>query len=380
MQLMSTDPDRDANVQIYHDYFAIRGGGERLILELANQLPARLIYGYRTEHTYPISSFPEARQDLGLSAFSRLGPSASLALAAAFSGQRRSALQGDVRIFSGVVAPFAAPNSGQGLNLFYCHTPPRFLYDQKEFYWRGSGTIRRLGLTVMGPVFKRGYERAVGRMDIIVANSINIQDRIRRYLGRESSVVYPPVDVHSQHWEPDQGYYLSTARLTALKRIDLIIDAFRQMPHRRLIVASGGEQETALRARAAGAPNISFAGWVSEDRLRQLVSGSIATVYVPVEEDFGMSPVESMAAGKPVIGVAEGGLIETIVPGQTGILTPRRPSVAELVAAVADLPPERALSMRSACEAQAQKFTTERFIQNMRQVIDTALAAKAGKA
>ncbi len=156
-------------------------------------------------------------------------------------------------------------------------------------------------------------------MHVIVANSENVQRRIKRYLGHDSIVVYPPIDTESFVWGEPQGYYLSTARLTPLKRVATIVEAFVRMPDRQLVVASGGEDEAALRRVAPrGHSNIRFTGWTDEAQLRSLISGAIATIYIPVDEDFGMSPVESMAAGKPVIGVAEGGLLETIVPGRDG--------------------------------------------------------------
>ncbi|ODT47478.1 glycosyltransferase [Devosia sp. 63-57] len=372
---MAQVPAGSRHLQVYHDYFAIRGGGERLVLELANAISAELIYGYRTAESYDEAAFPPAHKDLNLSGIRKVRGAASIALSTAFAQQRGHAAQADLRIYSGVAAPFAAPARDKpGVNVFYCHTPPRFLYDQKAFFREQSGPLRKLGLDVVGPLFQRAYEHAVERMHVIVANSVNIQKRIREHLGRESIVVYPPVDTSGFAWEPQQGYYLSTARLTPLKRIATIIDAFIAMPDKRLIIASGGDQEAELRARAAGAANIEFAGWTSDEQLRGLIAGAIATIYIPVEEDFGMSPVESMAAGKPVIGVAEGGLLETVLPEQTGVLLPPAPSASDLIGAINSLPPERALAMRPACETQALKFGRAQFIHSMRAVIDQALA------
>lgn len=366
------------HMQVYHDYFAIRGGGERLVLELANAISAELIYGYRTAESYGDEAFPAQHLDLGLSGIRKIRGFASIALSTGFAQQRKRAEKADLRIYSGVAAPFAAPRrDAPGVNIFYCHTPPRFLYDQKAFFRAQSGPVRRLGLDLVGPLFQRAYERSVDRMHVIVANSVNIQKRIKEHLGHESVVVYPPVDTTGFEWAPDQGYYLSTARLTPLKRIATIIDAFVAMPDKRLIVASGGDQEAELRARAANAPNIEFAGWTTDEQLRQLIAGAIATIYIPIEEDFGMSPVESMAAGKPVIGVAEGGLLETVIPQKTGLLVPRDPKASDLVEAVQHLSADRALTMKDACEAQAENFSQQRFADSMRAVIDKALADRA---
>jgi glycosyltransferase involved in cell wall biosynthesis len=108
---------------------------------------------------------------------------------------------------------------------------------------------------------------------------------------------------------------------------------------------------------------------VSDEALLDLVGNAIATIYLPRDEDFGMSPVESMAAGKPVIGVAEGGLLETIAQGETGILLPPDFSDEDLIDAVRQMTAERALAMRSSCEVRARNFTREKFVSAMREVI-----------
>ncbi|MBN8966618.1 MAG: glycosyltransferase, partial [Rhizobiales bacterium] len=198
-------------------------------------------------------------------------------------------------------------------------------------------------------------------------------NRIARYLGRDSIVVFPPVDIDRFGWQGQDGYYLSTARLSPLKRVDRIVDAFLKLPDKNLVVVSGGQDLDELKRRAAGAPNITFRGWVSDAELRTLVGKAIATIYLPRDEDFGMSPVESMAAGKPVIGVAEGGLLETVIPHQTGILLAPNFSEADLVAAVDAMTREKALSLREACEIRARDFSRDRFVAGMHSVISGAL-------
>lgn len=356
---------------VYHDYFAIRGGGERLVLDLANGLGCDLVFGYRQAESYELAEFPARSRSLGFEVGRWPRGIRTLGLALTFVREQGHAARYSTRIFSGVMAPFAAPpKSAPGRNIFYCHTPPRYFYDLRAHYERNSDPLRRLGLLLLGPALRRRYEEAVARMHVIVANSENVRRRIKTHLGRDSVVIYPPVDTAGFAWAEPQGYYLSTARLTPLKRVGEIVDAFLQMPDKRLVVASGGEDEAALRARAAGAGNITFTGWTSETQLRSLVAGAIATIYVPIEEDFGMSPVESMSAGKPVIGVAEGGLLETVVPGETGLLVRRGFEVADIVDAVGSLDEAAALRMRAACEARAQLFTRDRFLAAMRALVD----------
>lgn len=352
---------------IAHDYFSIRGGGERLILTAAEALNARLVYGFRTEQSYEYEMFPPNSVSLSLPKIFRRPAIRPMALALRFG------ISGDVfegfntRLFSGVAAPFAARRTAGVKNVYYCHTPPRFVYDKRDHFSRGL-----LKQTLGRPLiegYRIGFERAMERMDLIIANSETVRDRIKHFLGRDSTVVYPPCSTDDFRWIHQGDFYLSTARLTPLKRVDRIVDAFLKMPQHKLVVASGGSELARLRDMARGAENIVFLDWVSEQDLRDLVGRCIATVYVPVDEDFGMSPVESMAAGKPVIGVAEGGLRETIVAGETGTLLPPDFTASDVASAVSVLTPAVAASMREACEARARKFTKAKFVSGLRDAI-----------
>jgi glycosyltransferase involved in cell wall biosynthesis len=201
-------------------------------------------------------------------------------------------------------------------------------------------------------------------MQRVAANSGNVRARLRRYLGLEDvHVIHPPVNTETWQWIEQGDYYLSNARLEPYKRVDRVVRAFMAMPDRKLVVTSGGSQLDALRKLADGCHNIHFTGWTSPGELRDLVGRCIATVYLARDEDFGMAPVESMAAGKPVIGVDEGGLRETIVHGDTGWLIELGDdeSVDDLIDAVRRLEPEVAFAMRPACERRAQAFRGEVF-------------------
>ncbi len=212
---------------------------------------------------------------------------------------------------------------------------------------------------------KREYAAALARMDTVIANSENVRGRLKRFCGVDAVVVNPPIDTERMRWIEAGDYYISLARLAPYKRVDLVVQAFRAMPDRKLVVASGGPEEARLRSLAAGASNITFTGWTSDERLRELIGRARAAIYVPQDEDFGMSPVEAMAAGKPVIGVAEGGVLETVVDGETGLLVPAGPSADAVADAVRRLDADAALAMRAACEARAARFATPAFLGRM---------------
>jgi glycosyltransferase involved in cell wall biosynthesis len=213
--------------------------------------------------------------------------------------------------------------------------------------------------------FRREYRLAVERMDLILVNSENVRQRLLNYLQLSAVVVYPPVATERFTWRGDDGYYLSVARLEPNKRVDIVIRAFLAMPQRKLVVASGGSEFKRLKYLAQGAPNIQFVGWQSEEALSELVGWARAVVYLPVDEDFGMSPVEAMAAGKPVIGVAEGGLLETVQHGVTGWLIQPAPTAAGVQQAVRSLESLNASKLRVACEERAKEFSEQRFLDVM---------------
>jgi len=236
----------------------------------------------------------------------------------------------------------------------------------------------RPALDALAAYLEPRYRQAVGLMDVVVANSRNVQSRLSRFLGCDSVVVYPPVDTSSYRWVEDGDFYLSVARLEPLKRVGSVIDAFRGMPERQLVVASGGSESEQLRERAAGANNIRFTGWLEEQALQRLVGRARAVIYVPVDEDFGMSPVEAMAAGKPVIGVAEGGLLESVVSGETGLLVEGAPEPDRIQRAVEELERAGPRSMRAACELRARDFGSDSFIRSMRSILRGAPIGRVG--
>jgi glycosyltransferase involved in cell wall biosynthesis len=170
----------------------------------------------------------------------------------------------------------------------------------------------------MGAPLLRRWDRWAGRRaDVLVANSVNVQRKIRSFWGRDSSVIYPPVDVaRSQTSTADDGYYLVATRLLAYKRVELAIEACARLG-RDLVVVGDGPERARLEGMAGARTR--FEGHVDKTRLEQLLA-SCHAVITPGIEDFGMMAVEAMAVGKPVVALAAGGALETVVNGRTGIL------------------------------------------------------------
>jgi glycosyltransferase involved in cell wall biosynthesis len=354
---------------VLYDFLLVQGGAESVSLALVEQLPkTSLCVDFLSELFLDKTLHSDVKM-ISIGRYSRNVVWQYLKGIFNFTYKTRFISTYDWVIFSGTNAPCAVHNHAQGKNILYCHTVPRFVYDLKSYWLKKATWWQYPILLLLIWHVRRHYEAAIDKMDIVIANSENVQQRILQYLGRDSEVIYPPVDIARFQWLGQQDYYLSTSRLASYKRLDIIVSAFVQMPDKKLVVTSGGSELKRLKRLAKGAANIQFTAWLEEHELMTLMGNCIATIYIPIDEDFGMSPVESMAAGKPVIGVQEGGLLETVVPNETGILLPANPSKADLIEAVRSLSAEAALSMRAACEQRSKLFSKEIFIEKIKKVL-----------
>ena len=346
---------------IFYDYLKVPGGAERVALEMANYFDSDLYVGYEQPNVVDALDFATQVKIRSLASRSRILPIEALSLIRGFLNADSISETHNWSIYSGTFAPLAVFNRPSSKNILYCHTPPRFIYDMRQHYHRQDSWLPAVLRQALVHILQPRYEAAIRAMDILVANSHNVQSRIQRYLGRESVIIHPPCDTELHCWAGQENYYLSTARLEPYKRVDRLVKAFLKMPDKKLIIASGGSEYFRLKRIANNADNILFTGWISNQRLRELISKSIATLYIPIDEDFGMSPVESMAAGKPVIGVREGGILETILHDETGILLEVDASVEMIIHAVKQLTQCRALQMRNSCEQRAKLFSRQQF-------------------
>lgn len=272
-------------------------------------------------------------------------------------------------IFSGFYAPLAAQHLNGRQGIYYCHTPPRFLYGERNFFLSTIPAIARPLLNRFLDWYAPQYESSLPYIQTIIANSKNVQKRIKKYLHRDSTIVYPPCNTNTYNNATSQGYYISMGRLDPLKRIDIIINAFKKMPEKNLVITSSGPSEKQLKKLAAGYSNITFTGQLSEPQLHKTIAESIASIYIPKQEDFGMCAIESMAAGKPVIASAEGGLLETVIQHETGIFTPADPHHEDIIEAVHKLSANNAASMKTTCLNHALQFDTSVFIKTMKEIV-----------
>ncbi len=228
----------------------------------------------------------------------------------------------DLREYDLVISSESGPAKGvitssATRHVCYCETPMRYLWDLYPAY-RNEWTRSRMKRALMTPLanYLRLWDYAsAARVDEFVANSENVRRRIWKTYRRESRVIRPPVAVETFYWAPAEDYYLMVGELVPYKRVDAAVRAFSRNGRPLRIVGDGPEYKALKHAAAS---NIEFCGRVSDQDLRDLYSRCRA-LLMPGEEDFGMTMVEALASGKPVIGWARGGALE-IVPEFGGLL------------------------------------------------------------
>jgi glycosyltransferase involved in cell wall biosynthesis len=354
-------------IGIVHDWLDTWRGGENVLAELLGMYPGAEVFTLvdflpterraalagATVSTSFLQHLPAARRHFR--AYLPLFPSGVRSL---------DVSRCDIVIsVSHAVAKGVATRPDQ-LHLCYCLTPVRYAWDLRPAYLE---TVQgRIPRAMLGRVLDRlrRWDAAMSRdVDVFVAISRHVRERIRRCYGREATVIHPPVDVDYftiAEPAPRDAPYVTASRWVPYKRIDLIVAAFAALPGRRLIVAGDGPD--AVRIRRSAPPNVQFVGELDRAALRELLRSARAFVFA-ADEDFGMLPVEAQACGTPVIAYGRGGALETVrprgTPGATGILFDRQDpaAIADAVRTFEAGPPISPAD----CRAQAERFSQARF-------------------
>ncbi|MFQ5873868.1 MAG: glycosyltransferase [Dehalococcoidia bacterium] len=318
-------------VALVHEYFSTLGGSEAVALTLRERFPHAPLYTLVADPAH-MERGPLKDAEVHTSFLQRLPFSHHLYWAYyplfPLAVERLDLREHDVVISSShgwVKNVLTRPGA---LHICYCHTPLRWAWEGVEPGGRFLGPFKALAGVFMHYV--RVWDAsATPRVDLFVANSREVAQRIRRYYGREAQVVYPPID--TDYFLPgnqDGEYFLLVSRLVPYKRVDLAIEAFNHLGLPLKVVGSGREMG---RLRRLAGPTVELLGWQPRERLRQLYAGCRALI-LPGKEDLGMTSLEAQATGRPVIAYGAGGALETVVPGETGVLFPSQRVEALMVA------------------------------------------------
>jgi glycosyltransferase involved in cell wall biosynthesis len=339
---------KDLKVALVHDFLDQYGGAERVLEVLCEMFPEAPIYtllydkekmfarrgsafGGREIHTSFLQKFPKfLRQNKKwLLPFMPTAPETF-----------------NLRDFDLIISSSGAWSKGivtrlNTVHVSYIHSPMRFVWDVNEEYLKNRRIGKRIGfLARLVLNYVRVWDKAAGdRPDHLIANSIYTQKRIKKYYGRESKIIYPPVFMRqatSDNRQADKNpspalplgkgentanqelktnnYFLVVSRLSAYKNIDAIVEAFNKLELPLLVV---GEGEESARLKNMAGKNVKFLGWQKEENLAEIYAASRAFIFA-AEDDFGIAPVEAMAQGVPVLALRKGGALETVMEGKTG--------------------------------------------------------------
>ncbi|MCP1715131.1 glycosyltransferase involved in cell wall biosynthesis [Methanocalculus alkaliphilus] len=352
-------------IAIFHDYFGAIGGGERVAITLANILKADII-----------TTVPDAACRLDKNVHIRslgspitIPPLKQLSTTWKFASADFSD-EYDFFIFTGMWSHYAARFNSP--NIWYCYSPERSFYDLYTNFLSRQNCLSRQAFRLWTTIHRRFDQRSVREVDQIVTISENVRKRIQQYYHRDAQVIYPPVDTSRYHCKEYGDFWLSVNRFYPEKRIDLQIEAFRSLPDKRIIIVGGyseGDRHAGMYAEKLMKdlpPNVEILGEVTEEKLLDLYGRCRGLVCTALDEDFGLTPVEAMASGKPVVAVNEGGFRETVTP-ETGVLVSADArEIAEAVRQVSS-EPER---YREACVKRAKEFDTIVFSEKIQRVIN----------
>ena len=252
-------------------------------------------------------------------------------------------------------------------HISYVHTPMRYVWDQFNTYFRQPRTSWpfRIGAELMRPYLQRWDRNTAKRVDTFLCNSNNIRKKILEYYGRESQVIYPPVDLSLfKPGDTKADFYLMVGAFAPNKRVDLAVHAFNQLKLPLKISGSGQDEEY---CRSIAGETIEFLGTLSNEKLLELYQQARALVF-PGEDDFGITPLEAQACGTPVIAFAAGGVLETVTD-QTGLFF-KEQKVEALVKAVEIMERKWEVFVPEKFQEQLSRFGRGHFKEQMAHAIE----------
>jgi glycosyltransferase involved in cell wall biosynthesis len=356
---MNVERSSFGKVAVIHDWLTGMRGGESVLEAILDVVPDAEIFTlfhYRgrvskkiESHTIHTSSLQKLAAKAG--DYRRLLP---LFPAAA----RQWDLSGyDLIVSSSHCVAKGVRTSGRP-HLSYCHTPMRYVWDRFDDYFPRSKPLQRAAAMAVAPWLRRWDVQTTAGVTELLANSAFVRDRIRRFYGRDAEVVHPFVD--AEFLEPEliedrEPYHLVVSALVPYKRADLAVDAARASG-RKLVVIGGGPLLEDLRRHAG--PDVEILGSVSRDRIVERLARA-QSLILPGVEDFGITPLEAMALGTPVVALGEGGVLDSVRDGVTGIFF-ERPEVEALRRAL-DAVESRTWD-RAALREHARTFSREAFL------------------
>lgn len=358
-------------VALAHDYLTQRGGAERVVLSMLAAFPAATVHTsmYLPERTFPDFASKDVRT-LALNRFSFFREDHRRALPLLAQSFARMHVHADLVVCSS--SGWAHGLQTEGIKVVYCHTPARWLY-QSDHYLRTSSRFTRTALEALTPWLQGWDKKAARSADRYLTNSSVVRDRVAAIYGIGATVVPPPQTVDTKgDQDPiadvEPGFFLCVSRLLPYKNVDVVIKAVTALKGQRLVVVGSGPERARLQALRT--PGVRLLGSVTEAQLRWLYSNCQALVTASYE-DYGLTPLEAAAFGKPTAALRWGGFLDTLIPDETGVFfdRPEPPMVAEALEAL-----ELHRWDPCALRAHAERFAQPHFVERLRSIVSEELA------
>lgn len=357
-------------VALIHDHLAQDGGAEKTLKVLADIFPDAPIFTLLCNPKYIERTYPNRRIETsiiqklpgGIKHYQWYMPFMPMAVEFFDLADFDLVISDTSSFAKGVIT------SPDTLHVCYCHTPTRYLWSDTHQYvneLKYNKYFKKIISLVLNYI--RIWDKlASDRVDIFLTNSLASKQRIKKYYRRESEIIYPPVETDKFYISDNQdNYYLAGSRLVPYKRIDHIIKAFKKLDSTLKIFGDGIDLPR-LRQLANGSKNIEFLGRVSDEERSKLYSKCQAFIN-PQKEDFGITVVEAMASGRPVIALKSGGAVETVIEGKTGILI-ETDSPESIIKAIENFNPKN--FSPEEIRAHALQFSEENFKRKIKNFID----------
>jgi glycosyltransferase involved in cell wall biosynthesis len=362
---------RAPRVVIVHDYLNQRGGAEKVVGVLHKMFPHAPIYTSIVDRNHLWSDLDDA--DIRTSFMQRLSfvhrkfKWFFWLYPVAFRMMRLPDCDVVISSSSAYAKGVKLPKESQPIHICYCHTPMRFAWNFEEYIRNetSSKTLKILARCII-PLLKRWDRATVKQVDLFIANSRAVQQRIQRIYNREAIVLHPPVDLPQRLVRKQEDYFLILSRLVAYKRLDLAIEACTRVGVPLVVIGDGPDR---ARLEALAGANVKFLGFQPQHVIHEHLARCKALIF-PGEEDFGITPVEAHAQGRPVVAYRAGGALDTVIEGVNGLFfneqSPEK--LLEALYKVDDYDWDPDVIRQS-----AERFSRERFEAILKQIVSQAL-------
>jgi glycosyltransferase involved in cell wall biosynthesis len=350
---------KNKRIAVVHDWLPLYGGAERVLEQILNMVPHADLYtimealgpgerGFlhgKQPHTSLIQKLPFcARSYRNYFAFMP------------FAVEQFDLSSYDIIISSSYAFAKGVLTGPNQLHVCYCHSPIRFAWDMQHQYLAKNNPVSGAIARMLFHYIRLWDTRTSNGVNAFIANSKFIARRIEKTYRRHASVIYPPVAIDDfSVCAEKEDYYVTASRFVPYKRLDLVVEAFSRMPDKKLVVIGDGPDFAKIKQRAT--PNIKLMGHQPKEVLRRTLEKARAFVFAG-EEDFGIALVEAQACGTPVIALGRGGALETVLPGETGVLFPEQ-TASGLIDGVSEF--ERSCFDPGRIRLNVERFSIARF-------------------